>query len=91
MDTPKSSSHMSNILTVTPDLEKRKMEEEEEIVEKCPTTEGISRKCKLSIFPSKHFVNQSTASTINQDTIIEEPELVLHHDDFPCLKIWFSC
>ena len=44
-----------------------------------------SRKCKLSIFPSKHFFSQSCTGNTNHDTVLDEPELVLHRDEFPYL------
>ena len=49
--------------------------------------EQNGKKCKLSIFPSNYFSNQSSAATINQDPLQEEPEVVLHHDDFPYLNV----
>jgi len=87
MDTPKSTGHMTEALEVLPDMERLEMEDVAEIEGEYSMTEEMGRKCKLSIFPSKHFVNQASTSTINQDQINEEPELVLHHDDFPYLMI----
>ena len=86
MDTPKSTGHMTEALKVPPDIERVEMEDVAEIGE-YSMSEEMGRKCKLSIFPSKHFFNQASTGAINQDLINEEPELVLHHDDFPYLKI----
>ena len=50
--------------------------------------EAEGRKCKLSIFQSNHFCSQSTAGgPSSQDSLLEEPELLLHHDDFPYLNV----
>ena len=49
------------------------------------TEEHDGRRCKLSIFPSNHFCNPP--GTANQDTLQEEPEILLQQDDFPYLKV----
>ena len=87
MDTPKSTGHMTESLKVLPDIERVEMDDVAGIEGEYSISEEMGRKCKLSIFPSKHFVNQTSTGTINQELINEEPELVLHHDDFPYLTI----
>ena len=88
MDTPKSTIHMTeNTLDKPPDIGGLKMEENGEFADIHHAFEETGRKCKLSIFPSKHFVSHQTTSAVNQEALIEEPELVLHHDDFPHLSV----
>ena len=88
MDTPKSIIHMTeHTLDKPPDIEGLKMEENEDFADIHHALEETGRKCKLSIFPSKHFVSHQTTSAVNQETLNEEPELVLHHDDFPHLSV----
>ena len=88
MDTPKSTFHMTDkFIDEPPDITKLKMEETEDIIDIHNTFEEIGRKCKLSIFPAKHFVSHQNTSAINHEILQEEPVLVLHHNDFPHLNV----
>ena len=88
MDTPKSTIHMTEKhLDKPPDISRLKMEENEDLADIHDSVEEMGRKCKLSIFPAKHFVSHVSTSAITQEALNEEPELVLHHDDFPHLKV----
>ena len=49
--------------------------------------EQMDTEIKGSIVPINYFSNQSSAATVNQDPLQEEPEVVLHHDDFPYLNV----
>ena len=76
-----------NIIKETPNIGDSNMADSGELEDDFDHSEQEGKKCKLSIFPSNHFFNQSSAGTINQDLLQEEPELVMHHDDFPYLNI----
>lgn len=87
MDTPKSSIHMiEKPIDRPPDIDGLKMEENNDLTDIHQTFEDTGRKCKLSIFPAKHFVSHQATSNINQEAF-EDPELVLHQDDFPNLNV----
>ena len=86
METSKSVGQMTeNTFKETPNIGDGNMDDSGGL-ENNDHSEQEGRKCKLSIFPSNHFFNQSAAGTINHDLLQEEPELVLHHDDFPYLN-----